>query len=124
MVRREVLAHYNSFLCVAAASGGSPARGARLPHGGAGGLPGGPLRADARRVARRAGPATLLRVRQAEAGRHKGRHAAAAADTRHHVTGLTLELSLHLGSNVDTRHYDIGLTLECCRELLYLHPVR
>lgn len=67
-------------MCVvplAAVGGGGAARGARLPHGGAGGLPGRALRRDARRLARRPGAAAQLRRHAAPPGRHARRRAPA-----------------------------------------------
>lgn len=57
------------------AGGGGAARGARVPHGGAGGLPGGPVRRDARRLARRPRAAAHLRAHAPLARRHPRRRA-------------------------------------------------
>lgn len=78
-----------------AAGGGGPARGARVPHGGAGGLPGRPLRGDARRLARRPGAAAQLRP-HAPASRRHPRPGAPHAAPRAAAPGTTRALLLAL----------------------------
>lgn len=71
-------------MCVAASRGGA-ARGARVPHGGARGLPGRLVRGDARGVARGPGAAAHLRRHAPAPRRHArpGARAAAAAAAAH-----------------------------------------